>query len=338
MNSNWFNAAVVMLWLATMSWLVKEQFLPPLLIGEPPSYSRLIEAQKHVPVGWRISLSGRRLGWALSETVLQPTGLTEIRGRVHFDAVPLETIMPGWMHALSHLTEQPIGTLRMDATSLLTIDSLGKLASLDSAVRLDPMSELIHMRGIVEGQQLQLTVSSGSVSFNRDIDLPEDALFCDALSPQSQLPGLRLYQKWTVPIFSPLHPAKTPLEIIHANVDSREFVFWNGMMQDCWLVVYRSDSGTEAANNQDQPRGRLWVARDGTVLRQQVLLFDAVITFDRLTDAEAKTLAQAAGSYWWNWDDDHRRRWWRGHGVSAAERRAAGPQGDSTTGTTGRGQ
>ena len=45
MYSRWFNAAVVVLWLATMSWLVTEKVLPPLLVGEPPSYHQVIEAQ-----------------------------------------------------------------------------------------------------------------------------------------------------------------------------------------------------------------------------------------------------------------------------------------------------
>ena len=42
MHSWRFNTAVVILWLATMSWLVKEKVLPPLLVGEPPNYSRII--------------------------------------------------------------------------------------------------------------------------------------------------------------------------------------------------------------------------------------------------------------------------------------------------------
>jgi len=59
MSSRWFNTAVVVLWLATMSWLVKEKVLPPLLIGEPPSYSEIIEAQNR-EFARRL---GRVLGW-----------------------------------------------------------------------------------------------------------------------------------------------------------------------------------------------------------------------------------------------------------------------------------
>ena len=76
-------------------------------------------------------------------------------------------------------------------------------------------------------------------------------------------------------------------------------------MEDCWLVVYRSDPGSGAGGSQT-PRGKLWVRRDGTVLRQQVLLFDSTITFDRLPDDEAAKLAEAAGPQWWSMENDRR--------------------------------
>jgi len=83
-------------------------------------------------------------------------------------------------------------------------------------------------------------------------------------------------------------------------VDDREPIFYHGVMEDCWLVVYRSDSGASPGSNQS-PRGKLWVRRDGTVLRQQVMLFDATLTFDRLRDEEALALTRDAGPRWWSW-------------------------------------
>lgn len=293
-----------MLWLATMSWLVTEKVLPLLWIGEPPSYSRIVEAQKDAPpVGWRILLDDRPLGWALSQTKLQKTGLTDIRGWVHFDALPLEEMMPGWRRVLSPLIERLIEQPQMDAWSVLTIDPLGHLVRFDSAVRLDPLKELIRVRGAVEGQQLDLTFRSGEVSFSSEAFLPSDSLLCDALSPQTQLPGLRVGQEWTVPVYSPLRPAKSPLEIIHAKVERREPIFWSGVMKDCWLVVYRSDT-TGLPGDSQVPRGKLWVRRDGMVLKQQVLLFDATINFERLSEEEAFAIARDAGPQWWDWESE----------------------------------
>ena len=99
--------------------------------------------------------------------------------------------------------------------------------------------------------------------------LPPKALLSDALSPQTQLPGFAPARRWTVPVYSPLWPAK-PLEIIYATVDGTEPVLWNGAVEDAWLVVYRSEPGSGAGSSQS-PRGKLWVRRDGTVLKQQVV-------------------------------------------------------------------
>jgi hypothetical protein len=282
-----------------------------LLVGEPPSYSQIVEAQKEAPpVGWRMSLSGRTIGWALSDTKVQPTSLTEIHGRVHFDALPLDEMMPSWLHTFSRLMGQRTDRMQMDARSALTIDQLGHLVRFDSTVHVDPLSEAISVQGTVDGRQLQLTVRTGNASFTNEAFLPSDALLSDALSPQTQLPGLRAGQTWTVPVYSPLWPAKNPLEIVKATVEGTEPVFWNQAVEDCWLVVYRSDTAA-ASGSGHPPRGMLWVRRDGTVLRQQVLLFDSVIRFDRMNDAEAVKLASTVGTQWWSAESDVRNepRW-----------------------------
>jgi hypothetical protein len=302
MQSRWFNAAVLTSWLVTMSWLVTEKVLPPLLVGDPPSYSKIVEAQRDAPpVGWRMSFNGRPLGWALSDTKLQPNGLTDIHGRVHFDALPLEEIMPEWLRALSRLVARPLNRLQMDARSVLTIGPLGNLLRFDSTVRVDPFDDVICVHGAVEGRQLELTVRNGMGSYTNEVFLPADALFCDALSPQSQLPDLRSGQKWTVPVYSPFWSSKAPLEIVGAKVEGLEPLLWDGAVEDCWLVVYRSETG-----GKENVRGKLWVRRNGTVLRQHVVLLNSIIMFDRLPDGEAVKLADAAGQQWWSMENDLR--------------------------------
>jgi hypothetical protein len=303
MQSRWFNAATVMLWLATMSWLVSEKVLPPLLIGEPPNYRNIVEAQRDdPPVGWRMSFNAQPLGWALTETRLQPTGLTDIHGCVHFEALPLEDVMPVWLRSLTKLIRQPINGLKMDAKSVLVIDPLGHLLRFDSSVRVDPLNEVIRIQGEVEGRQLHLSVRSGNLTFFNDILLPANSLLSDALSPQSKLPGLRVGQTWTMPVYSPLWPAKNPIEIVHAQVQPTESIIWNGQSETCQLVVYQSDSGNPASQGQN-PRGRLWARLDGTVLRQQVNLFDSIILFERLSDSGAAELTDSVGPFWWRDSD-----------------------------------
>ncbi len=55
-------------------------------------------------------------------------------------------------------------------------------------------------------------------------------------------------------------------------------------------MVYRSEPGRGASRAQ-VPRGTLWVRPDGTVLRQEAILFDAKLTFVRLPEQAAAELA-----------------------------------------------
>jgi hypothetical protein len=269
MYSRWFNIAVVVLWLTAMGWLVIEKVLPPLLVGEPPSYRTILEGQqRQPPVAWKMTLGGRQLGWAISNISRLPDGMTEIRSRVHFDEFPLQEMTPGWIRSLLRLVEQPVVKLEMDAHSTLTIDPLGRLSRFESTVRLDPLDDAIKFRGTVDGTQLRLHVHSGGFSYNTEVYLPTDSLLDDGLSPQTQLPGLRTGQTWTVPAYSPLRPLNNPLEILQAKVEGIEPITWDGRTVETWLVVYRSDSGFRLSGNQT-PRGRLWVRRDGTVLKQR---------------------------------------------------------------------
>ncbi|MEN6406433.1 MAG: hypothetical protein ABFC77_08175 [Thermoguttaceae bacterium] len=301
MHGRWSNALVVMLWFATMGWLVSAKVLPSLLVGDPPSYHRIANAQKQdPPVGWRVLLNGCSIGWAISETQSPSSGLTIVRGWVHFDRVPLRETMPGWLQMLSQLLGRSVDNLQLDARNELVLDPLGRLTRFESSVHVDPFNEAIYTRGNVDGRQLELVVRAGGVPLTTQVFLPSNAIVTDALSPQCELPGLRAGQKWTVPVYSPLWPAGSPLEIIHAVVKDTQSIVWNGDLASCRLVEYRNDPGDRTAgNSKNSPRGRLWVRPDGVVLRQEMLLFDSTIVFDRMSDTEAKTLLQNAGPEWW---------------------------------------
>jgi hypothetical protein len=303
MSSRWFNTVIVVMWLATMSWLVKEKVLPPLLIGEAPSYSEIIEAQNHeLPVGWDVYLDGRWIGWAMTDTKQQKSGVTEIHGRAHFDAFPIAVVTPGWLQPFSRFVAKPIKELRLDARSELSIDSFGRLLRFDSAVRLEPCDETVSMKGVVEGGQLQFVVRTGELTFSYELPLPPKSLLSDALSPQSRLPGLHVGQTWSVPIFNPLWPSKSPIEIISAKVEDTQPVFWGGVHENAFLVVYRHDLGSGAVGGQDTTKGKLLVRRDGAVLRQEMTLSNSTILFVRMTDKVAGKLLDDAGPLWWTFD------------------------------------
>ena len=293
MYSRWYNVAVVLLWLATMSWLVVDKVVPPLLIGDPPNRRTILEAKRHEPpVGWKIAFNQRSLGWALSTTTRQPSGLTEIGSRVHFDEVPLGELIPNWLRGLMRLGDLPLGELQMDAESNLVVDALGQLSRFQSTVRLAPLDNLVKLSGEVEQSKLNLTARWGDAHYTTEVPLPKDALPNDALSPQTQLPGLRKGQTWPVPVYSPLSPGD-PLEILSAAVVGREPVLYDGRTENAWLVIYHSDPGSGLSSN-EKARGRLWVRADGTVLKQQVMVLGSTVTFMRLSKKQTALLEKRA--------------------------------------------
>ncbi len=296
MNSTWYNVAVVLLWLATMGWLISQKMMPALLVGDPPGYRTVVEAQQEDPlVGWRLAWNGHQVGWALSRTSLLAHEMTEVRSLVHFDDLPLREMIPEWLRSLLLPGDEGLPIrLQMEVKSKLTFDPLQRLSQFESSVRFPPLEDGLKVQGTLDGDQLTLSTHSAYFTDEKKISLPQGALLGDAFSPQTQLPALREGQTWSVRVYSPVRPPKSPEEILHAKVEGTETVFWHGQMVDAWVVVYRTDPG-EGTVHARSPRGTLWVRKDGTVLKQGINLFDSTMTFVRMPGDEAAALDRAVG-------------------------------------------
>jgi hypothetical protein len=278
-----------------MTWLVKQKVLPPLIIGEPPNYSTILDAQKHDPVvGWRLKFNDRELGWALSQVKRQDNNMMEISSRVHFAELPLAELTSVLSRVFNSLIESSVPKLSLDAESSLLIDPLGKLSRFDTLIHTNAFSDPIRLQGVVNGSQMVVSIDFRDFSNKKELYLPQNALIGDALSPQTQLPNLCEGQTWTVPSFSPFRSAGNTMEIQVAKVEGREMITWENQILETWLVVYRNDPGRGFSSASDIPRDKVWVSDDGRVLKQQVTIFDSSMTFFRMSDTEARKLAADA--------------------------------------------
>lgn len=288
MYSRWYTPAVVLLWLTTMTWLVWQKVLPPLIIGDPPQQQAILAARnRENVVGWDISFNGRPLGWAASRTVKSPDGGAELRASAHFDHLPVAEITPGWIQTLFKLAEHEAARIRLDARSAVWLDPTGRPTRFRSVVDLSPLGDTIELQGQVEGTRLNLLARSGDFSYTTQTYLPAGVLMGDSLSPQTQLPGLHAGQTWTAPVYSPLRPPNSPMEILRATVERMVVFNWGGVTYDAWLVSYRAESGLSLLGG-SRPQGRLWVRRDGMVLQQQVALMECELTFTRMSWERSK--------------------------------------------------
>ena len=290
MHGRWFNLAVVVLWLVTMTWLVQEKVLPGLLVGEPPNYQKILEARRtEPPVGWRLQWNHRPLGSAVSTTQRLPNHSTEIRGRVHFDELPLGELTPVWLRALVQLPDEPTTPLAADVRSVLTIDARGRPYRIESAFEFESLHEVIATTGTIEGAEMALEVHSRGLSYQVNVPIDPEALLGDNLSPQTQLPGLREGQVWNMEVCSPLRYPNQPMEVLQAKVERLERLPWNDDMVSVWVVEYRDRSGYRPSSDK-RLRGRLWVRLDGMVLKQEMTLFDSTVTLTRMTEEESAQL------------------------------------------------
>jgi hypothetical protein len=200
-----------------------------------------------------------------------------------------------------------IGALvKIEIRTDLDFDPLGKLSRFDTTLglpeegspdRLQPHPPM-HMTGAIDGPKLSVRIRVGdSLPWEKpDIPVPRDAMLRDAFSPQSQLPGLHQGQTWTIETYNPMRLIATndPKEVIHATVEELTPVRWEDGPLEAWVVVFRGDPGSSLVTGGDV-RGKLWVAKDGRVLKQEMPLFDSTMVFVRLSDKEAAAMAERAG-------------------------------------------
>jgi len=294
MGSRVFHIAIVLFWMTSMTWLVVEKLLPPLLVGEPPTYRSTMPTPDEV-IAWQIYWNDKPLGWAATKTINAEGGMNEIRNRVVLEELPLGELLPPW---LGTLVRQRIGRLNLDAQTRMDIDPLGQLDGFSSTVRISGLSHAVRMTGRVADGYLDTKVQVGEFRYERELRLEPGTLVNGEFSPMAVMPGLRVGQTWTIRSFSPLRPPNSPLEPLQARVVGEDWVEWNGRERNSLVVEYRADSGTGITTN-GPPRGRMWVLSDGRIVQQEVSLLNSKMRFVRMVGDEAERYARRVDNDWY---------------------------------------
>ena len=287
---------VVVFWLMTMTWLMWTKVLPPLLHGDPPNYKSIVSDHEAnpAPSAWMVSYNGKRFGVAVSR--LKRSGeMSRIHSFVKFDRLPLEEFP--FLPALLGSRIPQIEAMKVQVHSTLMIDTLGRLLDLESRMRVNGM-ELLRLNGVVDAGILNVTATSsffGKRKFQQP--LGSNSLLGNQLSPQDRLPGLRVGQHWTVPVYSVIRSLKqeNPIEIAFARVVREDLISVGGKKMETHLVLLGSDPG---AGDRDAT-GRMWVAKDGTVVRQEMRLpFGGKLQFERRDDATSTEIFERVERAW----------------------------------------
>jgi hypothetical protein len=276
---------------------VVTKVLPPLRVGEPPSYGSILDTlDAEAPVCWTIRLNDKTIGWAANKLVRRPDGITDLYSRVYLGEFPWEEFAPGWLGAVLKPVFPKLDNLDVDKKTRLVIDPLGRLVEFESRVRVANIPDAVKVQGQVEGSTLRLSIQSGEFPYKLERYLPPTAMMGDEFSPQVMMPGLRVGQTWTVPLYSPFRAPSSPMEILQAVVEREDPLTWNGRTIPCRVIVYRADPGSGVGD--DQIRGRAWVDKEGVVVRQEVSVLKSHLHFIRLPAEEAQEIWQQLADDW----------------------------------------
>ncbi|MFM8805030.1 MAG: hypothetical protein ACKOK8_14170 [Planctomycetia bacterium] len=282
---------VLVFWGVTSGWLLVAKILPSLRLGSPPGYQALYMAEDRlVPVAWTVLWNGQPLGWALSQTERTEQGGMEVESLLHFDRLPVDEVLPSWTKTLLRHSFDPGTSYSFDARGHLSIDGKGDLRSFSSVVTLPGTGNRVFLNGRIEDGGAIVDVRANGVNYSVSRHLPNHIRIGDELSPQATLPGLYPNRQWTVPVYSPLRPGQSPIQILHARVTGEESMFWDDKLLRVDVVDY-ADVPADPAT----PRCRLWVDRCGRVLKQESLILGSKLVFARRTDAAAENLIAGVG-------------------------------------------
>jgi hypothetical protein len=282
-----FVPLVIAFWCLTSGWLFVAKILPALQPGSPPGYKALYAPDgRIVPVAWTVLWNNVPVGWALTEAERTDDNGLDVTSRLHFQRLPLDEMLPSWAGALVQRLVAREAAATFDATGRLFIDEEGRLQRFLSVVHVPGTGEQIRLEGAVDDGMVQIAIRAGDLHYDTRRHLPSHIMIGDELSPQASLPGLYQGRRWTVPIYSPLRPGHSPLEILHAEVTGEETIYWEDGLVRANVVAYREDPTSD-----QEPRCRLWVDRTGRVLRQEAAMLGARVAFVRRSDDDAARLA-----------------------------------------------
>ena len=296
MFNRWYIVGVLACWLASMSWLFVEKILPTLTEGQRPQYSEVLPAPAAPPrqVCWQIEYRGEVIGEARTMSRREIDGAGKVESNIQFDDLPLSEIMSELLGSFGNLIG-PLWTgdqnlrLKMNVSSEMNVATDGNLESFTTEVRISDLPNVIRIEGVADGGLLKIAVLTADdetgemrVRYRHEIDLPDEAMVSDSLSPQDRLTQLKIGQTWTIPVYRPF-PPNAPVKMVQAKVERRVVFVWNNHSLRAFQVVYRDDVGSGITIGRE-PIGSMWVRDDGVVLQQEARMANMRVRFIRLPD------------------------------------------------------
>ena len=281
--------AIVMIllgWVVAATGLFRRDILPDFLTTPPPDLRSIAVAGETArPTRWNLSVSddvgSRTVGQAFTRTERNPDGGTNLISEVSFES---NEMLRGTPFAANLATERGEGHLTVFNTC--EIDPAGFLRQFRIIVRsLDDPSPLITIDAHVIGRSIKVVARGPSplLHWTRSIPYEPRGMIQNGIGPIDRMPGLQVGQRWSTEVVSPLTGMA---ESAITEVTGKKSIQWNNELVTTLEVVQKLKLNS----------ARMWVRRDGLVLRQEIPFPMLRLRLDRVPDSienGAKTGDQA---------------------------------------------
>lgn len=253
------RVVIIVAWLVSTSWLIYKDYLPRILVGEPPDWKSVTADQKSLkPASWLIMVEDkpgetRVVGRATNKNSKTADGSTTLASHVKIDARGLFKNTP---MAVAESTE-------FEFDSETRISPQGLLQQFRATVSVRDLGEkpVLTIMGVpTPDQKIEIRFQSSLsplLNFRQILPISSSNMIRGGLEPVDWLPGLRVGQRWNTMILQPLTARP---EVVQSQVTSEGRIFWNGNPTDVMTVEHKA--GTYSAVS--------FVRRDGLVIRQQL--------------------------------------------------------------------
>jgi hypothetical protein len=149
---------------------------------------------------------------------------------------------------------------------------------------------VVKVLGRVSDGELHMKFVSAGVTHEKSFPFPDAKQLDGELIPEPKLLQIYVGRKWQVEMFSLFRPPSDALTLLQAEVVAEESIRQHGHMVRTKRIEYRDPSAAGVAAEHTL-RAAVWVADDGTVLRQDFYLVNTMLRFERRTDDKALRMA-----------------------------------------------
>lgn len=288
------SAVTVLAWLCAMTWLITTKIVPSYRAPGERGYHELLSQldDQHITARWRILWDGRPIGEADYLMERQHDGGAMLRSKVEFRQLPVAQLMESFLGGVVHLMPADVRqemNVKLDATvdTVVHFDAYNHLMDIEASAGLAGSPPMLTIRGTqangilrVHSRMTDDDRSVRGISYVTEIPMEADGFQIDALAPLPRLQRLQVGQTWLQRTLRPLS-TNTRWETVRAEVVSWDEIEWDGKRQGAYCVEFATETAGSLSVTQ-RPVGKMWVLRDGRVVRQQLRLASVTLEFERI--------------------------------------------------------